>query len=163
MSKSLGSGAFETSLEEELAGVASDRVNAVPSVVAERFAALRYALDRVDEVVCDGYATAATPDVPADTPVETKAVRVAHQCREGRFSVHAASHAQLLEADGVYAIVVYGAVDVGGDERVLVLDSALVDAAVVDREVPTDGRCDYQKVRWSLVLEADVDWRRWSG
>lgn len=156
-----GSGPLDAPLQDELAEVASDRVNALPSVVAERYAALRYRLDRVNEVACDAYATAQTPGLGAGTPVECKAVRVAHADQEGRFAVHPESHETLCEADGVYAVVVYAAVEVGGEDRIVVLESEIVDATEVGRWIRCSGE-HYQRVRWSLVVDADVDEARWS-
>lgn len=153
--------ALDGGLQREIATVAKDRVNALPSVVGERYCALRYSLDRVNENVCDGYATDATPDVPADTPVECKAVRLFHADQEGRFAVQLDSHDELLERGGVYAIAVYTPVEHAGEERILVLESALVDPAEVDRWI-THGAADYQRVRWSLVLDAEIDVARWS-
>lgn len=160
-------GAFDAPLEDELAQVASDRVNARASVVTERYAALRWSLDREDRNHCDGYATDATPGVEAGKPVEVKACKVRHQCpdgstREGRFSAHLDSHGMLEEDAGRYAIAVYETVDTGGSERVIVLAADLVEADEVGRLLPAAGRSTYQKVRWSRVIDADVDESRWS-
>lgn len=154
---------LDAPLIDELQTLASDRVNALPSVVAERFVSLRYDVDRANRIACDGHATAATPDVDAETPVEVKAVRVSHHDGEGRLSVHTDSHRQLRDAGGVYAIVLYAPVSCGGNDRIVVLTSAIVDADEVGRCVALDGAADYQKVRWSRVLDdADVDVARWS-
>lgn len=153
---------FAEPLDDELASVASERVHARPSVVGERYAALRWHLDRANEIHCDGYATAETPGYDAGTPVETKAVRVEHHDGVGRLNVHVDSHEQLREADGAYAVVVYVDVEHEGEQRILVLAAGLVDAVDVDPFVER-GRCLYQKVAWPKLLEnADVDLARWS-
>lgn len=160
-------GRFDTPLDDKLAQVAKDRVNARPSVVAERFATLRWKLDRADRNHCDGFATDATPGVEAGEPVEVKACRVRHKSpdggtREGRVSVHVDSHDRLEDEDGHYAIVVYSIVEVDGGKRVVVLADGLVEASDIGSLLPSSCRAEYQKVRWSRVLNVDVDETRWS-
>lgn len=151
-------------LDEEIRTLAKDRVNPRVSVVGERYSALRWRLDRVDEDLCDGYATEATPGIEAGTPVETKAVRVQHTTQEGRFSVRVSTHESLEEVGGLYSIVVYAPVEVDGkdDPALVVLANELVEPTEVGQYVKRDGGAE-QLVRWSLVLEADVDDARWSG
>lgn len=153
--------AFQAPLDAEVEEYRETRVNALPSLVGERAAAIRYDLDRVDENVCDGYATDESP-LEAGTPVEIKSVRVDHGGqRTGRVGIHTGSHEELLELEGVYAIVLYAEIDVDGD-RVVVLESELVGADDVDEWVSA-GSCQYQKVRWDLLLDdSDVDRARWS-
>lgn len=150
-------------LDEEISTLAKDRVNPRVSVVGERYSALRWRLDRVDEDLCDGYATEATPGVEAGTPIETKAVKVQHTTQEGRFSVRVSTHESLEEAGGLYSIDVYALVEVPGkdDPAIVVLANELVEPAEVGQYVKRDGGAE-QLVRWSLVLEADVDDARWS-
>lgn len=155
------SSSFSAPLDEELASVASERVHARPSVVAERFAALRWSLDRANALHCDGYATEDSP-MPAGTPVETKAVRVEHHDGVGRLNVHVDSHEQLHDEDGVYAVVVYVDVEHAGEQRIVIVASGLVAAGDVAEHV-SRGACLYQKVAWPKLLDsADVDVARWS-
>lgn len=153
------SSTFDVDLDSELQGVASERVNALQSVVSERYAALRLDLSRRQRRICDGVATEATPRAEAGDPVEVKAARVEHTHpdgypRQGRFSVHVDSHADLVAEGGWYAIVVYREVEVDGDDRILVVGCGIVDADEVDRWVGS-GAARYQKVRWSLLLDDD--------
>lgn len=158
----MSSSAFDSDLDEELATVASERVHALESVVCERYAALRYSLDRCNRIACDGHATADTPDVDAEDAVETKGVRLRHHDGEGRLNVHLDSHDELVEQGGVYAIVLYTTVEHAGEERVVVLQSAIVEPEEIGRWTRGAGS-PYQKVRWSQVLpEKDVDRSRWS-
>lgn len=154
--------AFVSPLSEELREYRGTRVNALASAVGERAAALRYALERVDEQRCDGYATTDSP-LEAGTPVEVKSVRVSHAGgRTGRLGVHPGSHAALEDAGGYYAVVLYGEVDVDG-RRIVALAMDLVDAATVGRQLPRNPS-GYAKVRWDVLLDpAAVDVARWSG
>lgn len=142
-------------LEEELADV-EDRVNALPSVVVERGAALRWSLERVDLDKCDAFTTASTPAFDPDVPIECKAVRVTHNggAEIGRLGVHPGSHRALRDDRGWYAIALYREVDVDGDRAILVLEFDLVPAEEVGRWIRSDAS-DYQKVRWDLVLDVD--------
>ncbi|WP_248515971.1 hypothetical protein [Salinarchaeum laminariae] len=158
----MSSSAFATDLDEELATVASERVHALESVVCERYAALRYSLDRCNRNACDGYATDETPGLDAEVPVETKGVRLRHHDGEGRLNVHLDSHETLVEEGGYYAVVLYTTVEHGGDERVIVLESAIVTPEEIGRWTDGSGS-PYQKVRWSQVLpDRGVDRARWS-
>lgn len=155
--------AFARPLDEELTAISSTRVNALPSTVAERAAALRYRLDRVDEDRCDGYATDDSPEgLEAGTPVEVKSVRLTHNGgRTGRVGVHPGSHAKLAEADGVYVVALYAELEHEGRDRIVLLALEIVDAdAIGARLSPTAS--GYQKVRWDLLIDAEVDRSRWS-
>lgn len=153
--------AFATPLDVEVDELRGTRVNALPSIVAERAAALRFALDRVDENVCDGYATAASPGLDAGTPVEVKSVRVRHHDGTGRIGVHPRTHAALADAGGVYVVVVYGQVQDGAATRIVGLALSIVEPETVGRFLVGDSD-GYQKVRWDLLVDADVDRERWS-
>lgn len=153
--------AFRISLREELAANES-RVNARASIVAERAAALRWRLDRVDENVCDGYTTEATPGYEAGVPIEVKAVRIRHHDGTGRLGVHVDSHEKLEEAGGSYAVVLYAEVDHGEDRRIVALAMDTFPAGEVGRFVKRDGAGEYQKVRWDLLFDPEaVDGWRW--
>lgn len=140
-----------------------DRVHVLPSVVAERAAALRYRLDRVDEDLCDAYTTPETPGFEPGVPFEVKSVRVLHHDGIGRLGVRTSTHAELLEAEGWYVIAVYDELKHAGADRILALAIEAVPAYEVDRWI-TEGCSPYQKVRWNLVLNPDrhgVDLGRW--
>lgn len=150
-------------LDQELRDHARTRVNALPSLVAERAAAVRWRLERVHETVCDGYTTEATPGLDAGTPVETKAVRLTQNggSRTGRVGIHYGTHKRLLEAGGWYAVVLYVEIVVDDGVKILVLAMDRMPAAVIDRYVTEDGG-EYQKVRWDLLFDADaIDVDRW--
>lgn len=154
--------AFTQPLEAELERFRAVRVNALPSIVGERAAALRFRLERVDLDHCDGFTTTETPGYAAGVPIEVKSVRVDHHDGTGRVGIHPETHDRLVDEGGDYAIVVYGEREVDGARRIVVLDLDLVDVEIVDRYIPTsaDG---YQKVRWDLLLDdVDVDRARWS-
>lgn len=144
----------EVPLEEEIAAL-EDRVNARPSVVIERAAALRWSLERVDRNKCDAFTTAATPAFDPDVPIECKAVRVTHNGSEtGRIGIHPESHRALRADRGWYAIGLYVEVDVDGDRAILLVDLELVPAEEVGRWIRSNAS-EYQKVRWDLVLDLD--------
>ena len=152
--------AFRVSLDDEVADLRETRVNALPSTVGERAAALRLRLDRVDEKKCDGYATTES-SLSTGTPVEVKSVRVTHHDGLGRLAVHPESHAALAAADGVYAVVVYAEAEADG-RRIVVLDLAVVDAEEVGRWIRSESS-SYQKVRWDrLGLGGSIEVERWS-
>lgn len=153
--------AFAVSLDEELGDVQATRVNSLASTIGERAAALRYRLERTDRNHCDAYATGETPGFDAGHPLEVKSVRVEHHDGIGRLGVHPATHDQLVDAGGDYVVVLYGEVDVAGTTRIVVLAIDVVAAETVGRYLRPDAT-GYQKVRWDLLLEADVDRARWS-
>lgn len=148
------------SLSDELEAVGDSRVNALPSIVGERCAALRYRLDRVNENHCDAYTTDDTPGYPPDVPIEVKSVRVDHHDMTGRIGVHPRTHWKLSQHGGDYCIVLYGEADVGG-RRIVVIDTCLVPGETVGRYLSGDSD-GYQKVRWDNLLTTDVDRDRWS-
>lgn len=153
--------AFAVDLDDELREVGRTRVNALPSTVGERAAALRYRLDRVDRNHCDGLTTPETPGFAAGVPVEVKSVRVEHHDGTGRLAVHPESHARLVDEGGVYVVVLYAEVEQRG-RRIVVLACEIVAPETVGRFIPADPS-GYAKVRWDLLLDdVDVDRSRWS-
>lgn len=154
--------AFPSTVDEEVRDRRHTRVNALASTVGERAAALRFRLERVDRDHCDAFTTAETPGIEPDVPVEIKSVRVEHHDGTGRIGVHPRTHDQLVDAGGIYAVVLYGEVSVGGVDRIVVLAVQFVEAAEVGRYLPP-AATGYQKVRWDLLLDGvDVDRARWS-
>lgn len=152
---------FATSVDEEIQDLGGTRVNALPSTVGERAAALRYRLDRVDRNHCDAYTTAETPGFEPGTAIEVKSVRVEHHDGTGRLGVHPDTHARLVDEGGSYVVVLYGEIDVGGSTRIVVLAVDVVEAETIGRFVPASAS-GYAKVRWDHVLDVEVDRARWS-
>lgn len=157
----MSSETIDVGLDQELSDRRGTRVNALPSTIGERVAALRYRLERVDLDHCDGFATEASP-LETGRPVETKAVRVTHNGgRTGRLSVLASSHDRLVDEGGIYVVVLYAERSVGGVDRIIALDVALVSTEEIGGYL-RDVR-GYQKIRWDLLgVGDDVDVERWS-
>lgn len=150
---------FQESLDEELNRV-DERVHKFSSVVCERAAALRYKLDRVNKVMCDAFATDATPGIPEGTPIEVKSCHYWHENGDeygavGRIAINSySSHRELLDQDGWYAVVVYDWTENADGDAVIILAIDLVPAEEVNRFLtPNNGT--HQKVRWDLLIDPE--------
>lgn len=135
---------------------AQSRRHGYEADAVETAAAVRWALEREDAFTHDAVATAASP-LPAGTLVECKACRVWIENGDaygttGRWHVVRSTHEDLLAAGGHYALAVYRAVAVDGDERVCIERLELVDAREVDRLLPDlDSRA--LKLPWTAVFD----------
>lgn len=135
------------------------RINGFAADRCEVLAADQFGLERVDEVMCDAYATADTPSMAEGTPVEVKSTQVwigngAGHPRRGRFTIHAESHEELREADGWYALVVYEKLEVAGGTVVVPHRIAIMPARTV--QAITNFDVDTKpKLPWGTVFDEE--------
>lgn len=118
---------------------------------SEKAAALRYRLQREDELHCDGYTTEETPAFEAGIPFEIKATKrsVSNGSdagqRPGRWHLTLSSHERLLDASGYYVLIVYRTLELDdGGERMLIEEINLVSAEEIDPLIPDTGASVYR-------------------
>jgi len=139
--------------------VEDSRRNGHAADVVEQAAALRWALNRVDEDWRDAVATDDSPQtiLTSEQSVEVKACQRWIENGDeygthGRWHIHRGSHEELLDDSGQYALGVYDRVAVGGQDRILLLHLRCIPAAIVDDWLPDSGNVA-AKIPWLRAFE----------